>query len=38
MILQIGGVANLASGIAAAAASDYEEGESKNRKFDVWCQ
>jgi succinate-acetate transporter protein len=38
MILQIGGLANLITGITTAALSDSFDAESKKGKFDFWYQ
>jgi len=35
MILQLGGLVNLITGIAAGVASDFVEGESKTGKLDL---
>jgi len=38
MILQIGGLANLITGIATAAIGNSVDAESKNGKVDFWYQ
>jgi hypothetical protein len=38
MILQLGGLANLISGIATAAVGDSVDADSKNGKLDDWNQ